>query len=232
MSETFRLYEREAQDMLSSGLGLLSSARGSGADTGTVGTSALSATAHKEVDALLAELQALVRSMELEAASHPSRRDSDIRKSMDARVGDVRAQIVELRAQLKHDKQQLQSRMLLDGGGGGSSAATREGDRRNMQKQTEQLERASERVKESQRVAADTELMGAQILSDLSGQGAVLARARENLGGVNEDLTRSHGVMGAINRREFTNRLVMYSVAAAVVLVLLIVLFFRFNRHS
>lgn len=95
---------------------------------------------------------------------------------------------------------------------------------------TQQLEQSSEHLRKAQRVAAETEQLGEQILGDLGQQRERLVKNKETVDYTSVELTRSRSLMDQIRRREMRTRLLIGGSAALLLIVLLVVIYFVFIR--
>ncbi|KAK7085969.1 Vesicle transport through interaction with t-SNAREs 1A [Halocaridina rubra] len=102
---------------------------------------------------------------------------------------------------------------LLEGGLAGLS--TGEEQRQSLLDNTVTLERTSGRLTHGQKIALETEEIGAQILNDLSSQRQTIGRARERLRETDSDLDQSSRVLNTMLRRVLQNRFILYAVVVA-----------------
>eukprot|EP00033_Pygsuia_biforma_P000579 GCRY01000683.1.p1 GENE.GCRY01000683.1~~GCRY01000683.1.p1 ORF type:complete len:276 (+),score=37.21 GCRY01000683.1:120-830(+) len=82
---------------------------------------------------------------------------------------------------------------------------------------TEKLDRTSTRIEESRRLAEDTVALGGNILTDLGNQRETIVRAHGHVHKANDDISKSGRVIGAMQRRVATNKMIM----AMIILVLM-----------
>lgn len=87
---------------------------------------------------------------------------------------------------------------------------------------TASLERSSQRLRDSQRVANETEQIGATILTDLRGQREQISNARNTLMEADGYVDKSIRTLRGMARRMATNRII--TVAIIVILIILIFL--------
>ncbi|VVT45186.1 uncharacterized protein SAPINGB_P000666 [Magnusiomyces paraingens] len=114
------------------------------------------------------------------------------------------------------------SRALNSGIPGASSDDIALDQRQQLLQGTASLERSSQRLRDSQRLANETEQIGANILSDLRGQREQISNARNTLMEADGHVDKSIRTLRSMARRMATNRII--TVAIIVVLVLLILL--------
>eukprot|EP00281_Chroomonas_sp_CCMP1168_P029089 CAMPEP_0206252362 /NCGR_PEP_ID=MMETSP0047_2-20121206/22534_1 /ASSEMBLY_ACC=CAM_ASM_000192 /TAXON_ID=195065 /ORGANISM="Chroomonas mesostigmatica_cf, Strain CCMP1168" /LENGTH=97 /DNA_ID=CAMNT_0053678411 /DNA_START=85 /DNA_END=375 /DNA_ORIENTATION=+ len=96
-----------------------------------------------------------------------------------------------------------------------------------MTQASERLEGASERLLESRKMARETELIGEDIMQDLRQQRETLLHARDGLREVDENLGESKKIVRSMARRIAQNKRVMYIIASAVGILLMIILFYK-----
>mmetsp|Transcript_13878 Transcript_13878/g.24879 ORF Transcript_13878/g.24879 Transcript_13878/m.24879 type:complete len:243 (-) Transcript_13878:652-1380(-) len=207
MSEMFTHYEEELKMLVEGGLGELDS----NADILTA-------------DRTLQEASALLKSLQLELSSVSSKSSS--KASLQQRMENSKNLVSQLREKTNIAKESKRSELLSGGGYDDSDARSQ---RARMAQMTGALERSSDRVKESRRMAAEAEVTGAEVLGELSAQRQTLTRARENLYSVDDELSRSRGIVSSMSRRDWVNTLVIYSVAAVFILACLTLIFLRFK---
>ncbi|RDD37752.1 Vesicle transport through interaction with t-SNAREs-like protein 1B [Trichoplax sp. H2] len=94
----------------------------------------------------------------------------------------------------------------------------------------ETLNRASESVARSQRVAAETDEVGINILTDLGDQRESLVRTRDTLTGTNQELGKSRRLISTIGRRVVTNKLLLGFIIILEVGILGLVIYLKFFK--
>ncbi|EWC47674.1 hypothetical protein DRE_03294 [Drechslerella stenobrocha 248] len=94
---------------------------------------------------------------------------------------------------------------------------------------TERLERSSQRLQNSQRIAAETENIGAGILGDLYGQRNTLLSARDNMHEGESYIGKSVQTLRGMSRRMATNRIITIAIITVLVLLIIAVIFSKFR---
>ena len=201
-----------------------------------------------EIEDSLAEMEQLVRRMDLEARSVGG---NDAKQMKILR--DCKAKAQELKANAREAKErraQTESRAQLfassSGGGGGgtgpamlsSSNSGGEQDRRreqnsaldSMMKNTARIEQTGERIRESKGRLIETEDLGAAILQDLHRQRETIVESRESLRGADDTLSTSRKILQTMSRRAQQNKLLFYGVVTVLVITILTVAYKKLNR--
>lgn len=200
-----------------------------------------------EIEDSLAEMEQLVRRMDLEARSVGG---NDAKQMKILR--DCKAKAQELKANAREAKErraQTESRAQLfassSGGGGGgtgpamlsSSNSGGEQDRRReqnsaldlMMKNTVRIEQTGERIRESKGRLIETEDLGAAILQDLHRQRETIVESRESLRGADDTLSTSRKILQTMSRRAQQNKLLFYGVVTVLVITILTVAYKKLN---
>jgi vesicle transport through interaction with t-SNAREs 1 len=200
-----------------------------------------------EIEDSLAEMEQLVRRMDLEARSVGG---NDAKQMKILR--DCKAKAQELKAKAREAKErraQTDSRAQLfassSGGGGGgtgpamlsSSNSGGEQDRRreqnsaldSMMKNTARIEQTGERIRESKGRLIETEDLGAAILQDLHRQRETIVESRESLRGADDTLSASRKILQTMSRRAQQNKLLFYGVVTVLVITILTVAYKKLN---
>ncbi|KAI9753263.1 MAG: hypothetical protein M4579_005236 [Chaenotheca gracillima] len=94
---------------------------------------------------------------------------------------------------------------------------------------TDRLGRSSDRIRESQRVANETEQIGASTLADLHGQRSVIEHTRGNLLESEGYVDRSVKTLRGMSRRMATNRVITVAIITVLVLLIIAVIFSKFR---
>mmetsp|Transcript_5512 Transcript_5512/g.16449 ORF Transcript_5512/g.16449 Transcript_5512/m.16449 type:complete len:227 (-) Transcript_5512:127-807(-) len=176
------------------------------------------------------DAEGVLRSMDLEAKSAKD----DTRARLEARLATSKMELGRVKDEMKRVRKMQMSADRVDLFGDEDIEAGSLGERARMVDSTERkLNHGSDRIRESVRIANETESIGASILETLSGQRQTMLRARDNLGVMDEDLTRSRGLLSTMARRVLMHKLVIYTTVAALSLALFLIIIFRlFPRRS
>ncbi|CAI0434168.1 unnamed protein product [Linum tenue] len=95
---------------------------------------------------------------------------------------------------------------------------------------TERLNQSSDKIKDSRRTMLETEELGVSILQDLHQQRQALLHAHGTLQGVDDNIGRSKKVLTAMSRRMNRNKWMVGCIIAALVLAILVILYFKLLR--
>ncbi|KAF8251088.1 V-snare-domain-containing protein [Wilcoxina mikolae CBS 423.85] len=103
------------------------------------------------------------------------------------------------------------------------------GQRQQLLKGTQSLERSSQRLLESERIARDTENIGANILGDLGRQRESIVHTHNTLNDSEQVLDRSIKTLRGMARRMATNRMITVAIITVLVLLILAVIVSKFR---
>jgi len=101
--------------------------------------------------------------------------------------------------------------------------------RQQLLKGTDRLERSSGRLRESQRIALQTEEIGANTLADLGRQRETIVHTRTTLGESEGYTDRSIKTLRGMARRMATNRLITIAIITVLVLLIVAVIVSKFR---
>ncbi|XP_078419359.1 vesicle transport through interaction with t-SNAREs homolog 1B [Cetorhinus maximus] len=95
---------------------------------------------------------------------------------------------------------------------------------------TDGLNRATQSIDRSHRIAAETDQIGSDIIEELGGQREQLERSKDRLINTGENLSRSRKVLRAMSRRVVTNKLLLSIIILLEVAILAAVVYLKFFR--
>lgn len=95
---------------------------------------------------------------------------------------------------------------------------------------TDALNNASQSIERSQRIAAETEQIGTDIIEELGEQREQLDRTRNRLANTGENLSRSRKILRAMSRRLVTNKLLLGIIILMELAILGAVIYLKFFR--
>ena len=183
-----------------------------------------------EVASDVAEAEALVRRMDLEARSLPQDKKAPLL-----------AKLREYKADLKGLKDGLKKAEQSSGGGGdaaraelglggedwnGSSVAQRE----RLQQTTNRIARTGDRIKQSKTTLLETEEIGVSILQNLHSQRETLTHAGDTLSGVDHNIGKSRKILGTMARRVIQNKIIMVGIIVLLMLCICLIIYFKFMK--
>ncbi|KAK9471874.1 snare region anchored in the vesicle membrane C-terminus-domain-containing protein [Dipodascopsis tothii] len=120
----------------------------------------------------------------------------------------------------------------------GSKVTTPVGDgdlareqRQHLLSGTDRLDASSQRLRESQRLANETEALGASILTDLRGQREQIENSRNVLMEADTHVDKSIRTLRGMARRLATNRIITVGVIVLLIVIIVAVLLGKFLRR-
>ena len=157
----------------------------------------------------LGEAQDLIKSMELEArGSAPAEK-----VKLQARVKSYKSDVAHLRSRLR-DAATAVSRDALglaEQGMAGTSDGEGDSQRSRLLASTQRkMQAGTDKLKATEAILADTEHVGASILSDLRTQRETMVRSSASLRGVADQLDRSGRKLREMGRRALANKMIMW----------------------
>lgn len=93
------------------------------------------------------------------------------------------------------------------------------------------LERTAQSVARSQRVAVETDQIGAEVISELSGQRETLLRAKGRLSQTDEELDRVRRVLKVMRVKVLTNKFALITIILLEIAILGITVYLKFFKH-
>uniref|UniRef100_A0A7N0VEJ4 Vesicle transport v-SNARE N-terminal domain-containing protein n=1 Tax=Kalanchoe fedtschenkoi TaxID=63787 RepID=A0A7N0VEJ4_KALFE len=221
MSEVFEGYERQYCELSTN---LLRKCAAAGAVDGEQRKQKIS-----EIKSGLEDAEALIRKMDLEARSL----QPGVKTVLLAKLREYKNDLNNLKTELKRittANSSLAARDdLLESGMADAMLATAD-QRGRLLMSTERQTKSGDRIKESSRTMLETEELGVSILQDLHQQRQSLLHAHETIHGVDDNIGRSKRILTAMSRRMDRNKWIMGSLVMALVLVILLVLYFKLSR--
>ncbi|KAL6513942.1 Vesicle transport v-SNARE 12 [Orobanche hederae] len=179
-----------------------------------------------ELQAGLDDADVLIRKMDLEARSlQPS-----VKATLLAKLREYKSDLNKLKREVKKltmpsSGQPAHEDLLESGMVGGHEASANQRGRLAMS--TERLNQSTDRVRESRRAALETEELGVSILEDLHQQRETLLHSHKKLSDVDNAIDKSKKILSSMTRRMSRNKWIIGSIIAALVLAVIIVLYFK-----
>ncbi|CAI0431573.1 unnamed protein product [Linum tenue] len=167
----------------------------------------------------LSQFQMPIRKMDLEARSLPP----NIKSSLLAKIREYKTDLINLKSEVKRISSSNVSQTARD-----ELLESGMADAKTMS--TERLNQSSDRIKDSRRTMLETEELGVSILQDLHQQRQALLHAHGTLHGVDDNIGRSKKVLTAMSRRMNRNKWMVGCIIAALILAILVVLYFKLFR--
>ena len=228
LPERFQTYEEDLRLVLTelqASLDSVSTTRGGGEAR---------KTSLAKCDRSLDEARELLGSLELELQDIPTNARADANR----RVREYRGKIDVLKKAIQTQRDSSARRDLFGGRAGEDAdedGSYADGDdashaqRQRLLRGTDTLERTSNRLTNAQRLANETENVGAGILGDLRVQGEQLRNTRDRLSQADGNVDRSLRTLKVMGRRLITNKLITGAIIALLVLLILLVLYSKFR---
>ncbi|KAI5678978.1 hypothetical protein M9H77_09928 [Catharanthus roseus] len=183
-----------------------------------------------EIKAGIDDADVLIRKMDLEARSL----QPNLKAMLLAKLREYKSDLNKLKKEVKKltsgNPSQVADEELLEAGMSGSHVASAN-QRDRLMMSTERLNQSSDRIKESRRAALETEELGISILEDLHQQRQTLLHANTKLHGVDDAIDKSKKILTSMSRRISRNKWIIGSIIAALVLAILLILYFKLFHH-
>ncbi|CAA2960477.1 vesicle transport v-SNARE 12-like [Olea europaea var. sylvestris] len=179
-----------------------------------------------ELQVALDDADVLIRKMDLEARSlQPS-----LKATLLAKLREYKSDLNKLKREVKrlaspNSNDPGHEELLESGMAGANSASANQRERLTMS--TERLNQSTDRIKESRRAALETEELGVSILEDLQQQRETLLHSHKKLYDVDDAIDKSKKILTSMSRRISRNKWIVVSIIAALILAIVIVLYFK-----
>ncbi|XP_042056881.1 vesicle transport v-SNARE 12-like [Salvia splendens] len=179
-----------------------------------------------ELQAGLEDADVLIRKMDLEARSlQPS-----AKATLLAKLREYKSDLNKLKREVKkltmpNSNQPGKDELLEPGMAGMHEASANQRGR--LALSTERLDQSTDRLRETRRTALETEDIGVSILEDLQLQRETLLHSHNKLYEVDSAIDRSKKVLTSMSRRLSRNKWIVGSIIFALILAILIVLYFK-----
>ncbi|XP_044514101.1 vesicle transport through interaction with t-SNAREs homolog 1B-like [Gracilinanus agilis] len=95
---------------------------------------------------------------------------------------------------------------------------------------TESLNRATQRIERSHRIATETDQIGAEIIEELGDQRDQLERTKSRLVNTNENLSKSRKILHSMSRKVATNKLLLSMIILLELVILGGLVYYKFLR--
>lgn len=162
------------------------------------------------------------RKANVRAAQKEVEEADDLLQEMDMESKDAppayRTKLQNKMTRYKADLDKLKREMGASGdrsqllGGGGDMQSYEDNQRGRIVDTTDRLHQTSDRLANTQRIAAESEAIGHNIMSDLGQQRETIERTRYKVRDVDQNLGRSRKILKSMTRRIMTNKMIMVSI--------------------
>lgn len=155
---------------------------------------------------------------------------SSQRSSYNTKIRQYKRQVEESKDKLKNllddqDKHELFGSRYTDDG---STDNVHDSQRKQLLNNNSSLERSSERLRDSQRIALETENVGGNILNDLRSQREQIMGSRNTLMTADGYVDKSMKTLKSMSRRLTANKFISYAIIAVLILLIFLVLASKF----
>ncbi|VDC03234.1 unnamed protein product [Peniophora sp. CBMAI 1063] len=179
----------------------------------------------RRVEMELDEADEMLSQMEIEIQGIPT----SLRPSYATRARTAKADLARAKKSAKDAHAAGARGELLGGKGGGQYATTDEpygsSERGRLLAGTALLEDGSSRLRESERIALETEAQGADILRTLGLQRSQIENARDTLHTADSSIDRASGTLKKMIRQAYKQKLVTGAIVLVLILVIAIILY-------
>jgi len=186
----------------------------------------------QELEADMAEAEALVRRMDLEARSLPV----TVKTPLLAKLKEYKQDLATLKREAKaasasgeddNMREELLSRSELGQAYSSSSGVQRE----QLLSATERVRATGDRIKQGKQTLLETEELGVSILQDLHKQRETIVHARDNLHEADDNLGRARRVLSVMSRRAMTNKLILVAICMLLMASIGVVIYFKLGAN-
>jgi vesicle transport through interaction with t-SNAREs protein 1 len=91
----------------------------------------------------------------------------------------------------------------------------------------QKLDETSDRLQNTERIAVETEGIGVSVLGELSNQRQQLERTRDNLGKIDDNITRSRKILASMSRRIATNKMILAFIILILAAAIGLIVYFK-----
>ena len=182
------------------------------------------------IDSDVAEAEALVRRMDLEARSM---QNPAVKDPMTAKLREYKSEMARLKrdgslvAKAVYTGQRDRAQLLAGAELDDMHAPTSSSQRERMLHATGRLDQTGERIKEGRRALLDTQELGGSILQDLHRQRDTITNARDTIHGADDTISKSRKILSSMGRRIFQNKLLMYGIIGMLIFAISLVAYFK-----
>uniref|UniRef100_A0A0E0MY37 Vesicle transport v-SNARE N-terminal domain-containing protein n=1 Tax=Oryza rufipogon TaxID=4529 RepID=A0A0E0MY37_ORYRU len=170
--------------------------------------------------------EALIKKMDLEARNQ----QPSVRAGLLAKLREYKSDLNNLKGTLKRvttgNAQQGSREELLESGMAETLGVSADQKSR-LLRITEKQNKTTDRIRDSHRTMLETEDLGVSLLQDLHQQRERLIHAHGTLDNVDDNIGKSRRIMGAMVRRMDRNKWIIGFIIALLVLVILVILYFK-----
>ncbi|KAG5370249.1 t-SNARE VTI1 [Yarrowia sp. C11] len=181
-------------------------------------------SAVKAVERTIGEAYEILDQLSVEIQNIPS----SSRAPLSANLRQYRQSIQSAKKQLANVEQAGARNELFGDRSAGGDGDIALDQRQQLLSGQESLDRSSQRIRDSQRLANETESIGANILTDLRGQREQIQNSRNTLLEADGYVDKSIRTLRSMTRRMAMNKVLTYLIIAVLVILILLVLASKF----
>ncbi|CAO1613677.1 unnamed protein product [Parajaminaea phylloscopi] len=177
------------------------------------------------------EAEEIIAQMEVEVQGFPQSVKSKYAVQLRSLRGDLDRSANQVRSQLSRAGSggyDAANPFADPSGGDLESASAAKSQRQRLLQGTATLEDGQRRLEESNRIALETEDLGADILRDLRGQREQIEHSRDTLRQADGNIDRSSKTLTKMIRRAKQQKVVMIGIIVVLVLLILVILYSKF----
>ncbi|XP_051136770.1 vesicle transport v-SNARE 13-like [Andrographis paniculata] len=182
-----------------------------------------------EVKEGLDDAESLIRKMDLEARSLPPSEKATLLAKLREYKNDLNNLKAEVKRIMSANSDPSSRDRLMESGMINTTMASGN-QRERLMVSTERLNQSSDRIRESRKTMLETEELGVSILQDLHQQRQSLLHAHSTLHGVDDNISRSKRILTNMTRRMNRNKWIIGSIIAALVVAIILVLYFKLTH--
>ncbi|TGZ84921.1 V-snare-domain-containing protein [Ascodesmis nigricans] len=179
----------------------------------------------RNAERVIDEADELLGQMSLEVSNIPT----PSRQKPRSRLRNYTSDLDSCRSTILKAAQSADRDALFGDRAGGDSGDAVTDQRQQLLSGTERLERSSQRLRDSERIARETEGIGGRVLEDLRGQRERIAHTHDTLNDSERYLDRSVKTLRGMARRMATNRMITIAIITVLVLLIIAVIFSKFR---
>ncbi|KAI4335964.1 hypothetical protein L6164_014553 [Bauhinia variegata] len=175
------------------------------------------------------DADALIRKMDLEARTLPP----NVKATLLAKLREYKTDLNNVKNEFKRIKStnaNVAARDELLESGNAEKQMVSSDQRGRLLASTERLNQSTDRIKQSRQTMLETEELGVSILQDLHQQRQSLLHAHKTIQGVDDNISKSKKILTTMSRRMSRNKWIIGSVITALVLTIILILYFKLNR--
>ncbi|CAE7183510.1 unnamed protein product [Rhizoctonia solani] len=181
----------------------------------------------RRVEMELDEADEMISQMEVEIQSMPQ----SLRGTYNTRVRGLKAELARWKKSAKDLHAQSSRSELFNNATSGADDPYDDASnqRTRLLAGTQSLTDSSRRLEDSQRIALETEDVGADILRSLRVQREQIEHTRDTLGGADRSIDRASGTLKQMITRMYRQRYITWAIIAILVILILLILWFKLS---